>query len=96
MSDGAGRRIDDFRGEVGVDENIDLNCGGADDRGAHEAHDLTHSRIAEVQHGTISETGAAQTRPLHGELEKAADEGAVCHAFDGTETEKRSHCKTEE
>src|SRR5438132_5387534 len=92
----ASRGIDDGRGEIRVDENIDLHGGGAYDCRTHELHDLTDSRVGETKHGPIPKTGAAQTGPLHGELEKAADEGAECHAFDGTETEKRSQCKTKE
>ncbi len=95
VDDRAASGVDDRRGEVGIHENIDLHRGGADNRRSHKAKNLAYPGIGDVEHGSITEAGTSETRPLHGKLQKAADEGAVSHARDRTESESGADQKSQ-
>src|SRR6476469_2988406 len=95
VEDSAGGGIDDLRGKVGVDENIDLHGCSTDDRRTHETHDLAYSRIVEVQHRPVAKSGAAQARPLNRKLEKATNESAKSHSFNRAQSERWADGETE-
>jgi hypothetical protein len=95
VADASGRRVDDRRREIAVDEDVDLDRRRADDCRAHERHDLADARFVEVEHRPVAEPDASETRPLNGKLEKAAAQRAVRHAFDRAEADMRPEHKTQ-
>src|SRR6185503_9895169 len=92
----AGAWINDRRGEVGIDEDIDLHGGGADDCRAHETNDLAHARVADTDIRPIGYAAAFDARPLNSELEKSANDNTVSHAGDGTEADGWTEQETQQ